>query len=448
MTIVALSSGHGRAGVAVIRISGPAAGRALEQVVGRALVPRLATPAVLRDPRSGEVLDEGLVLWFPGPASYTGEDVAEFHVHGGLAVVSSVVASLCALDGIRAADPGEFTRRAFLNGKMDLIQAEAVADLIDAETEAQHRQALGQLGGRLSDVYEAWRLRLRDALAHLEAEIDFPDEELPAELMLSIRDGVSDLLADLEIHLADDRRGERLRRGLYVVIAGAPNVGKSSLLNALARRDAAIVSKSAGTTRDVVEVHLDLGGFPVTVADTAGLRESGDEIEAEGIRRALARAVEADLKIVMVEAAPDITMEDQARSLLDQNAIVAINKIDLQEVVKGVRVEGHVAWPISVTTGAGLDSFLEALEKMIETRVGDIETPVITRERHRSAIEECVECLQRFMVGSENPDMTNARIELSAEDLRLAARTLGRITGRIDVEELLDVVFRDFCIGK
>ena len=448
MTIVALSSGHGRAGVAVIRISGPAAGRALEQVVGRALVPRLATPAVLRDPRSGEVLDEGLVLWFPGPASYTGEDVAEFHVHGGLAVVSSVVASLCALDGVRAAERGEFTRRAFLNGKMDLIQAEAVADLIDAETEAQHRQALGQLGGRLSDVYEAWRLRLRDVLAHLEAEIDFPDEELPAELMLSIRDGVSDLLADLEIHLADDRRGERLRRGLYIVIAGAPNVGKSSLLNALARRDAAIVSKSAGTTRDVVEVHLDLGGFPVTVADTAGLRESGDEIEAEGIRRALARAAVADLKIVMVEAAPDITMEDQARSLLDQNAMVAINKIDLQEVVKGLRVEGHVAWPFSVTTGAGLDSFLEALEKMIEGRVGDIETPVITRERHRSSIEECVECLQRFMVGSETLDMTNARIELIAEDLRLAARTLGRITGRIDVEELLDVVFRDFCIGK
>ena len=304
------------------------------------------------------------------------------------------------------------------------------------------------MGARLSDVYEAWRLRLRDVLAHLEAEIDFSDEELPAELMLSIRDGVSELLADLEIHLADDRRGERLRRGLYVVIAGAPNVGKSSLLNALARRDAAIVSKSAGTTRDVVEVHLDLGGFPVTVADTAGLRESGDEIETEGIRRALARAAVADLKIVMVEAAPDITMEDQARSLLDQNAMVAINKIDLQEVVKGVRVEGHVAWPISVTTGAGLDSFLEALEKMIEGRVGDIETPVITRERHRSSIEECVECLQRFMVGSETLDMTNARIELIAEDLRLAARTLGRITGRIDVEELLDVVFRDFCIGK
>ena len=448
MTIVALSSGRGRAGVAVIRISGPAAERALEQVVGGVPEPRLATPAVLRDPRTALALDKGLVLWFPGPSSYTGEDVAEFHVHGGLATVSGVVESLCAMEGVRAAEPGEFTRRAFLNGKMDLVQAEAVADLVDAETEAQRRQALGQLGGGLSDIYEAWRLRLRDALAHLEAEIDFPDEELPAALMLGIRDRVSDLLVDLEKHLVDNRRGERLRRGLYVVIAGPPNVGKSSLLNALARRDAAIVSESAGTTRDVVEVHLDLGGFPVTVADTAGLRESGDEIEAEGIRRALARAEDADLKIVMLEAAPEITVDGQARSLLDQDAMVVINKIDLQEVKEGVRVEGHEAWPISVTTGDGLDSFLQTLEKMVERRVGRGEAPVITRERHRSSIEECVACLQRFMAGSENADMTNARIELSAEDLRLAARTLGRITGRIDVEELLDVVFRDFCIGK
>jgi tRNA modification GTPase len=403
---------------------------------------------VLRDPRTALALDKGLVLWFPGPSSYTGEDVAEFHVHGGLAVVSGVVESLCAMEGVRAAEPGEFTRRAFLNGKMDLVQAEALADLVDAETEAQRRQALGQLGGELSDIYEAWRLRLRDALAYLEAEIDFPDEELPAALMLGIRDRVSDLLVDLEKHLVDNRRGERLRRGLYVVIAGPPNVGKSSLLNALARRDAAIVSESVGTTRDVVEVHLDLGGFPVTVADTAGLRESGDEIEAEGIRRALARAEDADLKIVMLEAAPEITVDGRARSLLDQDAMVVINKIDLQEVEEGVRVEGHEAWPISVTTGDGLDSFLQTLEKMIETRVGRGEAPVITRERHRSSIEECVACLQRFMAGSENADMTNARIELSAEDLRLAARTLGRITGRIDVEELLDVVFRDFCIGK
>ena len=448
MTIVALSSGRGRAGVAVIRISGPAAGRALEQVVGSTPLPRLAAPAVLRDPRNGQVLDEGLVLWFPGPASYTGEDVAEFHVHGGLAVVSGVLECLCAMEGVRAAAPGEFTRRAFLNGKMDLVQAEAVADLIDAETEAQRRQALGQLGGGLSDIYEGWRLRLRDALAHVEAEIDFPDEELPVGLMMSIRGGVSDLLADLEKHLLDDRRGERLRRGLYVVILGPPNVGKSSLLNALARRDAAIVSERAGTTRDVVEVHLDLGGFPVAIADTAGLRDSVDEVEAEGVRRAVARAEEADIKVVMVEAAPDITMESQARSLLDQDTLVAINKIDLQEVAKDVRVEGHAAWPISVTTGEGLDSFLAALEKMVEVRVGKGEAPVITRERHRSSIEECVACLHRFMDGSENLDMTNARIELGAEDLRLAARTLGRITGRIDVEELLDVVFRDFCIGK
>ena len=448
MTIVALSSARAPAGVAVIRISGPAAKPAVERLAGAVPGPRVATRAHLRDPRNGHVIDDGLILWFPAPASYTGEDVAEFHVHGGMAVVAALTGALCSIDGVRFAEPGEFTRRAFLNGKMDLVQAEAVADLIDAETEAQRRQALGQLEGGLSDIYESWRVRLRDALAHLEAEIDFPDEELPAELLAGIRENVSELLVELETHLGDNRRGERLRLGLYVVIVGPPNVGKSSLLNALARRDAAIVSERAGTTRDVVEVHLDLGGFPVIVADTAGLRESNDDIEAEGIRRALARAEEADLKIVMVEAAPVVAVDSQSKDLLDRDAVVVVNKIDLQKVADGVRVEGHTAWPISVATGEGLDSFLVKIEKMVEERVGRGEAPVITRGRHRSAIEECATCLKRFMAESESIDNTNARIELSAEDLRLAARTLGRVTGKIDVEELLDVVFRDFCIGK
>ena len=448
MTIVALSSGHGRAGVAVIRISGSGAMRALERVAGMVPAPRAATRAVLRDPQTGAALDDGLVLWFPAPASYTGEDVAEFHIHGGVGVVAGMMVALCAVEGVRPAEPGEFTRRAFLNGKMDLIQAEAVADLVAAETEAQLRQAVGQLRGGLSETYESWRQRLRDALAHLEAEIDFPDEELPLELMSDIRGQVSELLVDLEKHLADNRRGERLRDGVYVVIAGPPNVGKSSLLNALARREAAIVSERAGTTRDVVEVHLDLGGFPVIIADTAGLRESSDDIEKEGIRRALARAEDADLKIVMVEAAPAISVEAQSKSLLDEDAMVVINKIDKQRVADGVLVEGRKGWALSVTTGEGLDSFLQALEKMVEERVGHGEAPLITRERHRSAIEECAACLERFIAGSQNVDITIARIELAAEDLRLAARRLGQITGRIDVEELLDVVFRDFCIGK
>ncbi len=448
MTIVALASGRGRAGVAVIRISGPAAGSLLEQMAGVVPAPRVAARAALRDPRSGQVLDDGLVLWFPAPASYTGEDVAELHVHGGAAVVSAALNALCARQGVRIAEPGEFTRRAFLNGKLDLVQAEAVADLVDAETEEQRRQALGQLEGRLSAVYDSWRVRLRDALAHLEAVIDFPDEELPEDLISSIRQNLGELLGELTAHLEDGRRGERLRDGLCVVIAGAPNVGKSSLLNALARRDAAIVSDRAGTTRDVVEVRLDLGGLPVIVADTAGLREGRDEIESEGIRRALARAETADLRIVMVEASPAIKPDSRIRSLLDEDAMVVVNKIDLHEVAPGTRVEGRQMWPMSVTAGTGLDSFLGALEKRVERRMGRGESPVITRERHRSSIEETAACLRRFMAGSENGEMTNARLELVAEDLRLAARTLGRITGKIGVEELLDVVFRDFCIGK
>ena len=448
MTIVALASGRGRAGVAVIRISGPAAGSLLEQMAGVVPAPRVAARAALRDPRSGQVLDDGLVLWFPAPASYTGEDVAELHVHGGAAVVSAALNALCARQGVRIAEPGEFTRRAFLNGKLDLVQAEAVADLVDAETEEQRRQALSQLEGRLSAIYDSWRVRLRDALAHLEAVIDFPDEELPEDLISSIRQNLGELLGELTAHLEDGRRGERLRDGLCVVIAGAPNVGKSSLLNALARRDAAIVSERAGTTRDVVEVRLDLGGLPVIVADTAGLREGRDEIESEGIRRALARAETADLRIVMVEASPAIKPDSRIRSLLDEDAMVVVNKIDLHEVAPGTRVEGRQVWPMSVTAGTGLDSFLDALEKRVERRMGRGESPVITRERHRSSIEETAACLRRFMAGSENGEMTNARLELVAEDLRLAARTLGRITGKIGVEELLDVVFRDFCIGK
>ncbi len=448
MTIAALASGRGRAGIAVVRVSGPAAGSLLAEVAGAVPAPRAATRAALRDPRDGRALDDGLVLWFPAPASYTGEDVAELHVHGGAAVVSGVLDALRARRDVRIAEPGEFTRRAFLNGKLDLVQAEAVADLVDAETEAQRRQAVDQLEGRLGAVYDSWRARLRDALARLEAVIDFPDEELPADLICSVRRDAGDLLGELVAHLEDGRRGERLRNGLYVVIAGAPNVGKSSLLNALARRDAAIVSERAGTTRDVVEVRLDLGGLPVTVADTAGLRESRDEIEAEGVRRALALAAAADLRIVMVEAAPVIEMESRIESLLDEDAMIVVNKIDLREVAAGTRVKGRRAWPLSAATGRGLGGFLEALEGEVERRVGRSEAPPLTRERHRSAVEETAACLRRFLAGSRDGGAADARVELLAEDLRLGARALGRITGRIDVEELLDVVFRDFCIGK
>ena len=448
MTIVALSSGQGRAGVAVIRISGSRAPKVLEEVAGFLPVPRLATRATVRDPKSSVTIDEGLVLWFPAPASYTGEDVAELHVHGGLAVVEAVVAALCGMDGVRLAEPGEFTRRAFLGGKLDLIQAEGIADLIDAETEGQRQQALAQVAGSSSDLYESWRLQLVNALAYLEAEIDFPDEELPVGLVPSVREKVSTLLVEFEKHLSDNRRGERLRDGVFVVIAGPPNVGKSSLLNVLAQRDAAIVSSRSGTTRDVVEVRLNLGGSPVILADTAGLHDSEDEVEAEGIRRALQRAEAADLKIVMVEAAEQIVVTPQVRTLLDTNTLVVINKIDIQPIVEKLKMEQCDSWPISVVTGAGLDSFLTALEKKVADMFGYHEAPVITRARHRAAMENCVSCLGRFMSFTEDIDRSNGHIELVAEDLRIAVRSLGRITGKVDIEELLDIVFKDFCIGK
>ena len=379
MTIVALSSGMGRAGVAVVRISGARASKALEEVVGFIPTPRVATQATVRDPKSGVAIDRGLVLWFPGPASYTGEDVAELQVHGGMAVVDGVLAALCGIDGIRLAEPGEFTRRAFLGGKLDLIQAEGIADLIDSETEGQRQQALAQVSGSLSGIYETWRQQLGEALAYLEAEIDFPDEELPIGLLPNVCKIVSTLLIDLECHLADDRRGERLRDGIFVVIVGSPNVGKSSLLNVLAKRDAAIVSSCSGTTRDVVEVRLNLGGWPVILADTAGLRDSWDEVESEGIRRALQRAETADLKIVMLEAAKCIDVAPQVRTILDENALVVINKIDIQPMVDVEMVEQLQTWPVSVVTGEGLDGFLAALENRIEEKMGYREAPVITR---------------------------------------------------------------------
>lgn len=448
MTIVALSSGHGRAGVAVIRLSGEKAGDAVERMAGHLPPGRVATRATLRHPVSGDVLDQGLVLWFPGPASYTGEDVAELQVHGGVAVVSGILEALCRIGGVRIAEPGEFTRRAFLNGKLDLIQAEGIADLVDAETEGQRRQALTQVGGGVSEIYAAWRSRLRDALAHLEAAIDFPDEVLPAGLVSAVRESVESLLDDLRGRLEDERRGERMRNGLYVVIVGAPNVGKSSLLNTLAQRDVAIVSERAGTTRDVVEVHLDLGGLPVIVADTAGLRESDDEIEGEGVRRALARAGEADLRIVMVEAGDDETRDARVKDLIDEDSLVVINKIDRHRTEAAVRLGGQMAWQLSVRTGEGLDSFLRALEERVREGMDGADLAVVTRARHRSAILECVESLERFLSGTKSVDYTNARVEFVAEDLRLAMRSLGRITGHVDVEEMLDVVFRDFCIGK
>jgi len=443
-TIFAPATAPGRAGIAVIRISGPRAIDALAALGVASHAPRRLRRARFHDPTSGEIIDDGLVARFAAPRSYTGEDMAELHVHGSPAVVSALLAVLGRQAGLRLAEPGEFTRRAFENGKLDLTEAEAVADLVAAETAAQRRQALRQLSGELRQLYEGWRERLLRALAHLEAAIDFPDEGLPPAILVGVTTTARGLAAEIGSHLADNRRGERLRDGLSIAILGPPNAGKSSLLNALARRDAAITSAIAGTTRDVIEVHLDLGGYPAILADTAGLRESGDEIEAEGVRRARARAAEADLKLMVLDTTRPEEASAAVRALVDAETLVVANKIDL---VAGEhasawtdRVGATPALRISVKTGAGLELLLARLTDELARRFHASGAPLITRARHRAALEECLAALRRY-------DAT-VLPELAAEDLRLAARALGRITGRVDVEDLLDIIFRDFCIGK
>lgn len=438
-TIYALATGGGRAGLAVVRISGPRAGAALGRLTGRGLPPpRRATRVAVRN--GGEIIDEGLALWFPGPASFTGEDVAELHLHGGRAVSAAVLAALGSQPGLRLANPGEFTRRAFEHGKMDLTAAEGLADLVAAETEAQRRQALRQMQGELGRIYESWRGRLLTALAHIEATIDFSDQDLPEGLDDGVRCEVADLRTEIEVHLQDNRRGERLRDGIYIAIVGAPNVGKSSLLNLFARRDAAIVSDIAGTTRDVIEVHLDLAGLPVVVADTAGLRETQDRIEIEGVRRAQRTAEDADLKIAVFDALAWPKVDSVTVELVDERTLPVINKIDVKTPAPPLRIGGQKALAISVKTGAGIEDLLKALNNEASRRFGDLGSPALTRARHREALMECVSCLARF-AEAKAP-------ELAAEDLRLAARALGRIIGRVDVEDVLDVIFREFCIGK
>lgn len=441
MTIYAPATAPGRAGVAVLRISGPAARAAVEQLAGRLPEPRRASLLTLRD-RTGEAIDRALVLWFPGPASYTGEDMAEFHVHGGRAVSAALAEALGAMEGLRPAEPGEFTRRAFANGRIDLTEAEAVADLVAAETAAQRRQALSQLSGSLARLYDGWARRLTRVLAHLEAAIDFPDEDLPGGLDAASRRDAAALVEEMSSHLADGRRGERLRDGIAVAIVGAPNAGKSSLLNALAERDVAIVSARAGTTRDVVEVHLDLKGYPVLLADTAGLRAAADEIEDEGIRRARARAAAADIVLVLVPVDQREAPDPLSLEMVDERAMLVASKADLAPRLTGDTVEigGVPALAVSAASGAGLGALVDRLAARAAESLGSGGAPVPTRARHRAALEACRAALERALAAPLP--------ELAAEDVRLALRALGRITGRVDVEDLLDVIFRDFCIGK
>ena len=440
-TIFALASPPGRGGVAVVRVSGPQSHESLSRFTQKSPKPRVAELSHLKHPDSRETLDQALVLIFESPASYTGEDVVEYHLHGGRAVVDSVLDALGEQDGHRLAEPGEFTRRAFENGKMDLTEAEAVADLIDAETAAQKSQALSQMGGALYALYESWTEDLKSVLAHLEADIEFPDEDLPEGISPELSPKIEALRDAIAAHLDDNRRGERLRDGVQVAVIGAPNAGKSSLVNALARRDVAIVSDMAGTTRDVIEVHLDVAGYPVILADTAGLRpdqigsDAQDLIEGEGIRRAMERARDADLKLLVFDGSQG-EPDPHTLELVDDNAILLVNKVDK----KNAKFQIDQGIWISVKTGDGFDALMQALEERISNLIGSFETPSLTRRRHRVALEEALVSLKRSL-GANLP-------ELMAEDLRLSIRALGRITGRVDVEDLLDVIFNDFCIGK
>lgn len=439
-TIYALASASGKAGVGVVRLSGPHAKIIAQRILKAPLpAPRMAQLAKLYS-HTGSVIDEALVLFFEGPNSFTGEDVVEFHIHGSRAVREALFKELGAGNDARMAEAGEFTRRAFLNGKLDLAQVEGLVDLIEAETEAQRKQALSQMSGALSALYEGWRKTLLTTLAYCEADIDFADEDLPANLIAQRMAPLQKLADDIAAHLNDHRRGERLREGLHIAILGAPNAGKSSLLNALAAREAAIVSARAGTTRDVVEVHLDLGGYAVVLADTAGLRDASDEIEQEGIARALSRAQSADLKLVLFDAthAPDAA----SLKLVDEKAIVVATKTDLGA--------SHPALParalhLSTRTGEGMAELLAALAMhlagLMESGEG---TPPLTRARHREALQQALTHIQSAIHALQNKGAP----ELLAEELRLSARALGRITGRVDVDDVLDVIFRDFCIGK
>lgn len=438
-TIYALASAAGRAGVAVWRLSGEGSGAALAALTGKPLPePRKAMRARLQG-AGGEVLDDGLILWFPAPHSFTGEDVAELHLHGGRAVAAALTARLGEL-GLRPAEPGEFSRRAFLNGKLDLTRAEAIADLVDAETAAQRRQALRQMDGGLAGLVEGWRTSLVHAMAHLEAVIDFADEDIPDTLLeLSVAE-VRALQVEMAGHLDGRRGGERLRDGIHIAILGAPNAGKSSLLNRLAGREAAIVSSQAGTTRDVIEVHLDLGGWPVIVADTAGLRDSACEIESEGVRRAEARAAGADLRLCVFDGALYPDLDAATLEMIDDATLVVLNKRDLMAGEPPASIHGRPVLPLSAKAGDGVDALIAALAGTVESRFAVGDAPVLTRERHRVAVAEAVASLGRF-----DPAIG---VEMAAEDLRLAARSLGRITGRVDVDEILDVIFHEFCIGK
>ena len=443
MTIYALSTGPGISGIAVIRVSGKNTAEVIKKITGTKLpTPRVATLTKFNKNGGKELIDEGVIIWFPAPNSYTGEDLAEFHVHGSRAVINAMHSFISKIKNCRLAEPGEFTKKAFQNGKINLLKAESIADLISSETEIQRRQALKIMSGKSSDKFNSWREKLLKILAHIEAKIDFPDEDLPNNIIKEIQKTSHNVLTEIQKTLKDDKVGERIREGFKIAIVGPANSGKSSLLNYLSKRDVAIVSEIAGTTRDVIETHLNLDGYPVIVSDTAGIRNSKNEIEKKGIKIALNRAEDADLKLVIVSA-QNINFTDVLKKLLTKKAILIINKSDLIKSKLNSKFKKYEHVLISIKKDSNLNKLITKIKNKLKNKFITAEDILITRERHRQNLMSCVQHLEKFQKKKSEKDFDKA-----AEDLRLATRHLGMIVGKVDVEELLGSIFNDFCIGK
>ena len=443
MTIYALSSGPGISGVAVIRVSGKNTSKVIKKLTGSNLpVPRVATLKKFNKNGQKNLIDEGVIIWFPGPNSYTGEDLAEFHVHGSRAVINAMHTAISKIKNCRLAEPGEFTRRAFQNGRINLLKAESIADLIASETEIQRKQAVKIMSGRSSEKFNSWREKLIKILSNIEAKIDFPEEDLPKNIMRDIQKISNNVLAEIKKTLNDQKVGERIREGFKIAIVGPPNSGKSSLLNYLSKRDAAIVSEIAGTTRDVIETHLNLDGYPVIVSDTAGIRSSKNEIEKKGIKIALKRAEDADLRLVIVSAI-NADFTGVLKTLLKKNSILVLNKSDLIKKKLNNKFKKYEHVLISIKKDLNLNKLIKKIKSKLKRQFSTSEEILITRERHRENLINCVYHLEKFQKKKSAHDFDKA-----AEDLRMASRHLGMIVGKVGVEELLGSIFNDFCIGK
>jgi len=443
MTIFALSTGPGISGIAIVRISGEDTIKVIKLLTNASIPePRVATLRKINKINTSELIDEGIILWFPGPDSYTGEDMAEFHIHGSKAVIDALHSSISQIENCRLAEPGEFTKLAFQNGKLNLLKAESIADLISAETEIQRQQAVKIMDGQSSETFNNLRQKLLKILSNIEAKIDFPDEDLPQDILNNTKKISSEVILSIKKILNDQRVGERIREGFKIAIIGPTNAGKSSLLNLLSNRDVAIVSEIAGTTRDVIETHLNIEGYPVVISDTAGIRDSKNEIEKKGIKLALDNAENADLKLIIIDA-KNIDFKGVLKELLDEKAILVVNKSDLlkEDLSSEIKNFEHVL--ISVKNNFNVEDLIIKIKNKLKNKFITSEDILITRERHRQHLEKCLNYLKRFEEKNEAQDFDKA-----AEDLRLATRHLGMIVGKVDVEEILGSIFNDFCIGK